>query len=239
VQIFNSKKELVNKIKASNKAGINRIWWDLRLQEYEMPKLRTKPRGKDWVKQDEKGERAMFIYDLDIGPGQTPPLVPPGNYIVVLKVNGKEYKTPLLVLKDPNTKGTDEDIQRQFDFGVKLYTSISLTLKLIDEMERVRAGLLLKKDKKSIQLEEKIFQLEAQLHDVYQTGARMDIFRNPPQLLERFFAMAKEGQISSADASPTDQQIESYKELSARLAEVQNQFDLIKKTSKTTGIEGK
>lgn len=239
VRVYNSKRELVNKVRATNKPGINRIWWDLRLQDYEMPKLRTKPRGKDWVKLDDKGERNMFIYDLDIGPGQTPPLVPPGNYTVVLKVNGKEYSAPLQVLKDPNTKGTDQSIQYQFEFGVKLYTSISATLKMIDEMERLRAALLLKKDKKSLQTEEKIYQLEAMLHDVHQTGARMDIFRNPPQVLERLFAMAKEGQISSADAAPTDQQMESYKEQAAKLAEVQNQFDLIKKTAKTTGIEGK
>jgi hypothetical protein len=239
VQIFNSKKELVNRIKASNRPGINRIWWDLRLQDYEMPKLRTKPRGKEWVKLDEKGERNMFIYDLDIGPGQTPPMVPDGNYIVVLKVNGKEYRKPLLILKDPNTKGSDEDIQLQFDFGVKLYTSTSATLKMIDEMERMRAALLVKKDKKSVQLEEKIYQLEGALHDVHQTGARMDIFRNPPQVLERLFAMAKEGQISSADAPPTDQQMESYRELSNRVTDIQNQWELIKKTAKTTGIEGK
>ncbi len=239
VQIFNSKKELVNTIKAPNKPGLNRIWWDLRLPDYQMPKLRTIPRGKDWVKLDDKGERNMFIYDLDIGPGQTPPLTPPGNYVVVLKVNGKEYKKPLLVLKDPNTKGNESEIQKQFELGTQLYTSISAVLKMIDEMESLRAALLVKKDKKSAQMEEKIYLLEGQLHDVHQTGARMDIFRNSPQLLERFFAMAKESQIYSADAPPTDQQGESYQELSTKLTQVQSQFDLIKKTAKTTGIEGK
>ena len=88
-------------------------------------------------------------------------------------------------------------------------------------------------------MEEKIYQLEAALHDVHQTGARMDIFRNPPQVLERLFAMAKEGQISSADAAPTDQQQEVYALVSDKLAEVQSQFELIKKSPDLKRLEGK
>jgi hypothetical protein len=157
-----------------------------------------------------------------------------------LKVNGKEYRQPITVIKDPNTVGTEADIQKQFSFGLKLFASINTTLQLIDEMERMRAGLLKKKnDKKAIAWEEKLYQLEASLHDVHQTGARMDIFRNPPQVLERLFAMAKEGQISSADAPPTDQQLEVYQLVSGKLAEVQSQFELIKKSPEIRRIEGK
>jgi photosystem II stability/assembly factor-like uncharacterized protein len=238
--VMNSRNETIRKEKVLNKPGINRMWWDLRLQPYEFPKLRTKPKGKDWVTLDEKGERNMFIYDLDIGPGQTPPLVPPGTYTVVLKVNGKEYKQSLVVVKDPNTKGTEADILKQYSFGVKLYNATKNTLQLIDEMERMRAQLVARiKDKKSPTLEEKIFQLEAQLHDVYATGARMDIFRNPPQVLERLLAMAKEGQISSADAPPTDQQQEVLAIETDKLAAVQSQFEIIKKSPEIKKIEGK
>lgn len=240
IVVLNARNEVVRKLEGTNKPGINRVWWNLRLQPYEMPKLRTQPRGKDWVLLNEKGERDMFIYDLDIGPGQTPPMVPPGAYTIVLKVNGKEYRQPITIIKDPNAKGTEADIQKQFSFGLRLFGSINTTLQLIDEMERMRSDLLKKKnDKKAIQWEEKIYQLEASLHDVHQTGARMDIFRNPPQVLERLFAMAKEGQISSADAPPTDQQLEVYQLVSGKLAEVQSQFELIKKSPEIKRIEGK
>ncbi|MDZ7646407.1 MAG: hypothetical protein U5K54_04080 [Cytophagales bacterium] len=238
--VLNSRNEIIRKEKGINQPGINRIWWDLRLQPYEFPKLRTKPRGKDWVTLDEKGERTMFIFDLDIGPGQTPPLVPPGMYTIVLKVNGKEYKQSLVVVKDPNTKGSEADIQNQYSFGVKLYNATKNTLQLIDEMERMRAQLIVRvKDKKSPTLEEKVFQLEAQLHDVYATGARMDIFRNAPHVLERLLAMAKEGQISSADAPPTDQQREVLAIETDKLAAVQSQFEIIKKSPEIKKIEGK
>jgi hypothetical protein len=107
-------------------------------------------------------------------------------------------------------------------------------------MEKMRSVLLARKnDKIAIALEEKIYQLEASLHDVHQTGARMDIFRNPPQVLERLFAMAKEGQISSADAPPTDQQREVYEVVSGKLAEVLSQFELVKKSAEIRRIEWK
>jgi hypothetical protein len=240
VWILNAKNEVIRKIEGTDEAGINRIWWDLRIQPYTMPKLRTKPRGKDWVKLNEKGEREMFIFDLDIGPGQTPPMVPPGVYTVVLKADGKEYKQPVSVIKDPNTKGTEADINKQYAFGLKLYNSISTTLTLIDEMEKLRATLLAKKsDAKTLALEEQIYQLESQLHDVHATGARMDIFRNPPQVLERLFAMAKESQIYSADAPPTNQHLEVYKLVSDKLAQVQSQFELVRKSPDLRRIEGK
>jgi photosystem II stability/assembly factor-like uncharacterized protein len=240
VWIENARNEVVRKITGTDEPGVNRIWWDLRLQPYTLPRLKTKPRGKDWVALNEKGERDMFIFDLDIGPGQTPPLVPPGNYTVVLKVNGKEYRQAVAVLKDPNTAGSEADIQKQFVFGMKLFSSINLTLQLIGEMETMRAALLNKKnDKKAQELEDKIYQLEAQLHDVHATGARMDIFRHPPQVLERLLALAKESQIYSADAPPTDQQEEVYTLLYVQLAEVQSKFEMLKKNPELKRIEGK
>ena len=51
--------------------------------------------------------------------------------------------------------------------------------------------------------------------------------------------MAKEGQISSADAPPTDQQQEVYQLVTGKLAEVQSQFELIKKSPEIKRIEGK
>jgi hypothetical protein len=239
IHVLNEQNELIRKIIAKNQSGIQRMWWDLRLQPYEVPKLRTQPKGKDWVKQDDKGERKLFIFDLDIGPGLTPPMVPPGRYTIVLKVNGKDYKQTLEVLKDPNTKSDEANIAKQYALGIQLYNSTKATFKLIDDMEWLRARLLSRKEKKSGQWEEKIYQLEAALHDVHQTGARMDIFRNPPQVLERLLAMAKESQISSADAPPTDQQKEVYELTAGKLAEVQSQFELMRKNPEIKRIEGK
>ncbi len=247
LQILNAQNEVVRKIKVKNAKGIQRVWWNLRLQEHDMPKLRTKPRGKEWVELDTTGARNLFIPDLDIGPGLTPPIVPVGDYTIVLKVNGKEYRQPLSLLKDPNTKSTTENMTRQYALGIKLYSSIKSALKLIDDMEQMRAGLLAKKGdlpigqagKKTIALEDKIYQLESALFDVNQTGARWDIFRSGAQVLERLLALGKESQVFNADAPPSDQQIEVYELTAKRLEELQSQFELIRKNPRIKQIEKK
>ena len=231
IRILDQQDQLIQTIKAPNKPGIQRVWWDLRYQDYVLPSLKTKPRGKDWVQLNGKGERAMFIYDLDIGPGLTAPLVLPGVYTVVLKIGGKEWRQPVEVLKDPNSSGTQESIALQHGFGLKLFTSINTSLKMIDEMEQQRSKLLaMKNDKAALVLEEKIYALEARLHDVHATGARMDIFRNPPQVLERFLSMTKESIISSADSPPTDQHQEVYELVNGQLKEVQSAWELLRQS---------
>jgi photosystem II stability/assembly factor-like uncharacterized protein len=238
--VLNAKGELVHKLKPKNQPGLQRVWWNMRLQEHNMPKLRTRPRGKDWVELDEKGERNLFIPDLDIGPGLIPPMVPVGNYTIVLKAHGQEFKQTLSLLKDPNTKSTSDNMVKQYALGVKLYTATKTALQLIDEMEKMRVKLLEKKgDRKSITLEEKIYQLEAALFDINQTGARWDIFRSGGQVLERLLALGKESQVFSADAPPTDQQGEVYELTLKRLEEVQSQFELIRKSPEIKQIEKK
>ena len=233
ILILNQKGNTIQTIKDKGKIGINRTWWNLRHDNYEFPKLRTKPRGKEWVTLDKDGAREMFIYDLDIGPGMTPTLVPPGQYTIVLKVGEKEARQTMLINKDPNTKGSLNDIQRQYEFGMKIYSEVNTCLELIDEMERMRAELLAKsKDAKAARaallLEEKIYNMEAKIFDINLTGARQDIFRNPARILERLLAIAKEGQTASADYPPTDQQQEVFALLKTRLDEVKQSFDQLK-----------
>jgi len=235
VLVLNSKNETVKTIKGNNKPGINRVWWNLRHQDFELPKLLNKPKGKEWVTVDSLGARPLFIFDLDIGPGLTPVMVPPGNYTIVLKVNGKEYRQSLSLVKDPSTKAKETDIQNQYAQGINLFTAVNKSLHLIDEMEKLRAQLVvLSKDKKksarSLALEEKVYALEGGLFDVHQTGARMDIFRNAPQVLERLLAMGKEGIVSSADSPPTDQQREVYELTVKELDAIEAQFELLKKS---------
>ena len=59
----------------------------------------------------------------------------------------------------------------------------------------------------------------------------MDIFRNPPQVLERFLSMSKEGIVSSADSPPTDQQLEVYAVTQQQLLEVEKAYALLKQNA--------
>ena len=225
ILVQDSEGKTIQQIEGSNKPGINRVWWDLGLQPYVLPPLRTRPEDEDWVKLDSNGERNMVIYDLDIGPGLAAPKALPGVYTIVLKIGDKEYRQPLTVLRDPHTAGTDEDIQNQYAFGTKLYSSIQTTLHMIDTLENLRSRLISltdstqnkKKKAKLTALQDTLYRIEAVLHDVHQTGAREDIFRNPAQLLERFLTISKESISGGADFGPTEQQQEVFDLLSNRL----------------------
>jgi photosystem II stability/assembly factor-like uncharacterized protein len=205
--------------------GINRLWWNLRYDEARLPSLRTRPRGKDWVKLDSTGKRRMVIYDLDIGPGLNPPLVMPGTYTIVLSIGNNEWREKLEVLKDPHSTGTMEDLIKQNTFALQVYGAIKNSLEMIDSLETNRSTLLRmaadmqnkKKKEKLLSLENDMWLLEGRLHDVYQTGARQDAFRNPAKILERLLGISKESIQGGADFAPTEQHQQVFKSLKKQL----------------------
>ena len=237
--IRDSKGDEIKKFIGTNTTGINRVYWALDYNKLDVPSLRTRPRDKDWVKLDAVGKREMYIWDLDMGPALEPPLVPPGTYSVELKIGDKTFKQQVDVLKDPNTTGTIDDIKKQNIFALKLYQSVKECFIMIDEMERLRAKLLFiidssnnSKTKKlqAAKLENDLWTLEGRVHDIFQTGAREDIFRSPAQLLERFLAIEKESSMSSADFKPTNQDVEVYEKLNSDLQKVERDYSLVKKS---------
>ncbi len=60
-------------------------------------------------------------------PAPTSPWVAPGNYTVVLTVDGKSFTQPLTVQMDPRVKTSAADLQEQFDLSWQLY-QLRLTL---------------------------------------------------------------------------------------------------------------
>jgi len=224
----------IQQMKGSDKVGINRVWWDLGLQPYVLPPLRTRPEDADWVKLDSTGARAMVIYDLDIGPGLPTTKVLPGTYTVVLKIGSKEWKQTVEVLRDPNTVGSDEDIQKQYTFGTKIYGSIQSILHMIDTLEILRGKILAANNNPKLSKKEKtrlaawentLYKTESLLHDTHQTGAREDIFRSPAQLLERFLTISKEAISGGSDFRPTDQHQQVYDLLSGRLVTARAKYE--------------
>jgi photosystem II stability/assembly factor-like uncharacterized protein len=223
----------VKTLEAKAGKGLNRVWWDLAYEDVVLPPLRTKPRGKDWVKLDTTGKRNMFIYDLDVGPGLAPPLVLPGIYTIALQTGDQQLKQQVEVLKDPNTTASMDDVVKQHAFGLQLYGSIRRCLELTDSMEQQRAMLLatiaandMSKTihQSASRMEEQLWQMESKVFDVYITGSRQDAFRNPVQILERLLAISKESLQSSADYPPTDQQLAVFAELKAVLDKVEEQY---------------
>ena len=229
VFVLNTKGDTIQTIKGSNKKGINRVWWNLAHEDIVLPMLKTKPPGKAFVKLDSMGNRQMYVPDLDIGPGLEALRVPVGVYAIVLKTDKEQLKQNLSVLQDPNAQSSLADINAQYKLGMDVYKQIHTSIKLIASIELKRAALLKEASANALSLEQKIFEIEKKLFDVYQTGARWDDFRNPTRITEHLLAIAKECFTSGADFAPSTQHIQMVENLKTQLKQVVEEYAKLKK----------
>jgi len=224
IYILDNHGDTVQHIKGTKGKGINRVWWNLAHDEIELPLLKTKPLDKSFVVLDSTGSRSMFIYDLDIAPGIQAPRTPPGIYSVVLKSGNVILKNKLTILKDPNINSSLADINLQYQHGMELYKSIKHCLSIISDMENKRSALLKEASLTSLEKEKIIYALESELIDIHQTGARMDIFRNPAKVFERMLSIGKESIANGADFPPTAQQRKVFKTLKEKLTAIEKAY---------------
>ena len=89
----------------SNKKGSHRFLWDLHYQ----------------LSSEQAAFSMSAIYE-DTPPAPNSPWVMPGNYIVLLKVNGKEYQQKLTVYMDPRVKTSEQDLEANFEMSYWAYS---------------------------------------------------------------------------------------------------------------------
>ena len=227
----------IRTVKGTNKPGVNRVWWDLRHEAPERPKLRTLPPGKSWVTLAKDSVRTLVTWDLDVNPGLVGPRVSPGAFTAQVDLGGGTLTQPIDILKDPNTAGTLADIAAQEKFSLELRDAQNQTVLLINDLEKKRAKMnrLLPQvsDKKLKPELEKLnaaaTQISAQLYDIHLTGAREDAFRNPIRLYGRLGALASDIGGNGVDFPPTNQQREVLLVLKEQLAKAQRAYDALVK----------
>ncbi|HWY51514.1 MAG TPA: hypothetical protein VNW72_08535 [Chthoniobacterales bacterium] len=95
----------------SPKAGMHRFLWDMHYTPVS----------------DVEPAYPMSATYRNTAPAATSPWVEPGNYTVVLTVDGKSFTQTLTVQMDPRVKASAADLQEQFDVSSQLY---QLRLKL-------------------------------------------------------------------------------------------------------------
>jgi photosystem II stability/assembly factor-like uncharacterized protein len=225
----------------TKEAGINRVWWDLRLEPPKEARLRTAPPGHSHVRLGTDGWRPLVTWDLDIQGGQRGPLAAPGTYTVKLTVDGKEYTRPLTINKDPHSAGTEADVLEQHRLSLALRDDIDAVVGMINQAESIRRQLQdlaawaretpgsgLEKDAK--ELEAKVVAVEGELYDLNLTGAREDAFRSPMRLYGKLAGLAANVGAASADFPPTNQQREVHALLRAQLAEARRRFEELQAT---------
>ena len=223
------REEEVKPFKMPKDAGINRVWWDLCYDKTRMIKLRTGVLGHDHVRPGPEGWRR-----LPGGSRSRGPLVPPGNYTVILSVGAKEFTQTLVVKKDPHSAGSEEDIRKQTEVLLGIYKDIDSAADLINRIEWVRKqldslGEVLREDKQTepvlkagAELDRKLTDVEGFFFPIDRTGSGDDL-RFPDKFYAKLFFLAYD--LSKSDFPPTDQQLEVKEMFERQLAEYRSRLD--------------
>src|SRR2546423_15497734 len=227
IVVLGASGDTVRVLEGERKPGLNRVWWDLRYTRPTVPKLRTPPPAKPFVRTGPDGTRPLVTWDLDLS--LRGPLVPPGSYQVRLTVGDSagtvaKLTQPLTVLKDPHTAASDADVAAQTRLALAIRAAQDSVARMINRLEWVRKQLAdlsgqLRGDtaltgdssaKRLAGLADSLDRhagaVEGALFDVHLTGAREDAFRSPMQLYGRLAALQSDVSESGADFAPTSQQ---------------------------------
>lgn len=241
ITILDANGQEVRSIRGAKRPGINRVWWDLRHDRPKQPKLRTKPPGNPHVWEEKRfkafaREGWMPLISWGIRGGLIGPLAVPGDYTVKLEVEGQEFTQKLTVKKDPNTAGTEADIQTQVKMALKIQDNINTVVNAINQIEWIRKQIydlteILKGDDSAQmvitaaqELDKKFIGVEGHFFQKILAEGDLKSFRAPVKLYSQLALLAGDVANGSADFPPTTQMIEVFEELKKELKEAQGRL---------------
>ncbi|HKK07938.1 MAG TPA: hypothetical protein VKA44_03565, partial [Gemmatimonadota bacterium] len=240
LRITDADGDTVRTLHAQGKAGINRVWWDLRYESARKVHFLRPPPDAPWA--DPRREYSAYGIDAP-EPG---PIVVPGTYTVTLSAAGHEETGTLQVKADPGSQGTPSSIQAQVSFLLGVRAEIDSVADMIDHIERTRrqvedlVPLLRERGGEDTSLvasahalERKAVAVESRLIDVRTTGRSEDIFWHSMKLYGRLQWMITEmdgragGGSGGADRGPTDQQKAVNEQFRKEIADVRGDFQAL------------
>ena len=246
ITIWDTAGKRIRRIEGTNKRGVNRVTWDLRLEPTEPVRLRATPEGNPRVAEEKrfrgKMHRPVLYYGIDeLRQG---PLAAPGTYTVKLAVNGVEVGTqPLVVQKDPNSAGTESDVADATKLTHALYGDINAAARMLNQLEWSRRQLedfrrmlsAAKEDPAASaaadELERKLRGVEDLLLQHTITEEDVKSFRGALGLYLKLLWLQAECDSGAADVSgsadlaPTRAEQQVYEALSGQLSEARRKFE--------------
>ena len=162
-------------------------------------------------------------------------LVPPGTYTVKLSVDGQELSQPLTIKKDPNSGGSEADIQTQAAMLADLRKDLESAAEMVNQIEMVRGQLeslrlLLPAGADSApvkaaadDLDKKLMDIEDNLIQRRLTGTGQDGVRWPVRLMSKINYLANG--LSGSDFGPTTQQREVHAQFKEQLSAHRKRLD--------------
>ena len=184
-------------------AGVNRFVWNMRYPDAHK------------VPGDIPTERSL-----------AGPLAPPGAYQVRLTVDGKDLTEPFEIRKDPRVRATREDLDAQFELLLQIRDKLSQTNDAVNTLrsirrqvdEWVRRGEGRPNQRALVEAAKRIDGRIAEIEEeLVQKRARgeSDRLNYPGRLNAKLVHLT--AVVASADAIPTRQSYEVFKDLSGRI----------------------
>ena len=238
VTVLDSGGKAVRTLSGPAKAGVNRLWWDLRHEAPATVKLVNSPPGEPWVTVDKKGWRPL-VHWRNYTHG---PLVAPGTYTVKIDTDGQTATQSLTVLRDPKDLGSQADIKANTDFLLALVDDLDGAATVINRLEQVRKQIGDLRAKHGNEpayrarigdadaLDARLRAVESLYFPLALTGRTEDAFRVPTVIYGSLTNLAwlTEG---GADLPPTDQAVALHAELRQRLADAKQKADALEQSA--------
>jgi len=122
----------------SKKAGLNRFTWNLRYPAMKALRYSYYGNTTDYIEYTLSDHAIPGEFPREIQPG---PFVVPGEYSLVLTVDGKTYRQPLTVTPDPRVRVSQADLVRQLDTSKNISAQMSATYDAYGQVTALRAAI--------------------------------------------------------------------------------------------------
>lgn len=255
IRIEDASGQTVRTLTGTKTVGINRVNWDLRGEQTKEVRLRTSPAYAPEIRNGPEGWR------LAPDGGRMSVLLPPGTYTVKLLMPGVDANAPgqpgqtlsqqLIVKKDPNSEGTESDINAQVAMLFELRKDLETAADMVNQIETIRGQIAsitalldpgtagvppasgaaatgsaadLAAIKQPVaDLDKKLIDIEENLIQRRLTGQGQDTVRWPPKLISKINYLASG--LGGADFPPTAQNREVHAMFREQLTTLRHRLD--------------
>jgi photosystem II stability/assembly factor-like uncharacterized protein len=231
VRIVDAGGQTVQSIRGTGNAGLNRVWWNLRNEQSKEVRLRTSPQYAPEIRVNAEGWRA-----LPEG-GRMSILMPPGTYTVKLTVDGQDVGSqPLTVLIDPNSGGSEADVQAQTAMLMSLRKDLESAADMTNQIEMIRGQLeSLRQIVRDASVKSAADDLEKKLTDIEDnliqrkfSGQGQDTTRYPTKLIGKITYLASD--VAGGDYPPNTQEKDVQAMFESQLADLRKRLDAVVST---------
>ncbi len=211
----------------SNHVGLNRFVWNLQWPHPDALTFGFRGNPLDYIEYTLPDHAVTGNTPVNQPPG---PFVVPGNYEVVLTVDGKAYKQMISVVLDPRVKVSGTDLQAQADLALMIDSWMNITFKSYNDLAALNIALadrqpVLAANPQTKAMSDLLATLKADLSTIAEGSPATPGFGAINRDLARYVQM-----IQSGDARPATSASESAAFMCKALADDLNRWREINQT---------